>query len=108
MPPGLLPEHKAAVVLFMERVYGLSDADTFVRLLENAFLPDMRAVTLLDSVSVHDIHLNASISLLNAFRSLLKGATRCNGERHDSCAQSLHLWICPATPHPLCALPGGQ
>uniref|UniRef100_A0A5K3EZT7 EF-hand domain-containing protein n=2 Tax=Mesocestoides corti TaxID=53468 RepID=A0A5K3EZT7_MESCO len=49
MPPGLLPEHKAAVVLFMERVYGLSDADTFVRLLENAFLPDMRAVTLLDS-----------------------------------------------------------
>lgn len=51
MPPGLLPEHKAAVVLFMERVYGLSDADTFVRLLENAFLPDMRAVTLLDSAS---------------------------------------------------------
>lgn len=51
MPPGLLPEHKAAVVLFMERVYGLSDAGTFVRLLENAFLPDMRAVTLLDSVS---------------------------------------------------------
>lgn len=50
MPPGLLPEHKAAVVLFMERVYGLSDPDTFVRLLENAFLPDMRAVTLLDSV----------------------------------------------------------
>ena len=50
MPPGLLPEHKAAVVLFMERVYGLSDAGTFVRLLENAFLPDMRAVTLLDSV----------------------------------------------------------
>ncbi|VUZ49839.1 unnamed protein product, partial [Hymenolepis diminuta] len=49
MPPGLLPEHKAAVVLFMERVYGLSDPDTFVRLLENAFLPDMRAVTLLDS-----------------------------------------------------------
>ncbi|KAL5105243.1 Ryanodine receptor 2 [Taenia crassiceps] len=49
MPPGLLPEHKAAVVLFMERVYGLTDSDTFVRLLENAFLPDMRAVTLLDS-----------------------------------------------------------
>uniref|UniRef100_A0A0R3WJP3 B30.2/SPRY domain-containing protein n=1 Tax=Hydatigena taeniaeformis TaxID=6205 RepID=A0A0R3WJP3_HYDTA len=49
MPPGLLPEHKAAVVLFMERVYGLTDSGTFVRLLENAFLPDMRAVTLLDS-----------------------------------------------------------
>ncbi|VDO07677.1 unnamed protein product [Rodentolepis nana] len=49
MQARLLPEHKAAVVLFMERVYGLSDPDTFVRLLENAFLPDMRAVTLLDS-----------------------------------------------------------
>ncbi len=50
MPPGLLPEHKAAVVLFLERVYGLTESGTFVRLLENAFLPDMRAVTLLDSV----------------------------------------------------------
>eukprot|EP00108_Taenia_solium_P001407 TsM_000688100 transcript=TsM_000688100 gene=TsM_000688100 len=59
MPPGLLPEHKAAVVLFMERVYGLTDSGTFVRLLENAFLPDMRAVTLLDSVSRAESSLSA-------------------------------------------------
>lgn len=51
MPPGLLPEHKASVVLFLERVYGISDAATFLRLLENGFLPDLRAATLLDSVS---------------------------------------------------------
>lgn len=50
MPPGLLPEHKASVVLFLERVYGISDAGTFMRLLENGFLPDLRAATLLDSV----------------------------------------------------------
>ncbi|OON14644.1 hypothetical protein X801_09562 [Opisthorchis viverrini] len=49
MPPGLLPEHKASVVLFLERVYGISDAGTFLRLLENAFLPDLRAATLLDA-----------------------------------------------------------
>lgn len=52
MPPGLLPEHKASVVLFLERVYGISEASTFLRLLENAFLPDLRAATLLDSVCV--------------------------------------------------------
>ncbi|VEL17884.1 unnamed protein product [Protopolystoma xenopodis] len=51
MPPGLLPEHKASVVLFLERVYGISDAEVFTRLLENGFLPDMRATTLLDSVN---------------------------------------------------------
>ncbi|KAF7261042.1 hypothetical protein EG68_01789 [Paragonimus skrjabini miyazakii] len=54
MPPGLLPEHKASVVLFLERVYGISDATTFQRLLENGFLPDLRAATLLDSAVVPD------------------------------------------------------
>ncbi|KAA3679890.1 ryanodine receptor 2 [Paragonimus westermani] len=54
MPPGLLPDHKASVVLFLERVYGISDATTFLRLLENGFLPDLRAATLLDSAVVPD------------------------------------------------------
>lgn len=61
MPPGLLPEHKASVVLFLERVYGISDAATFLRLLENGFLPDLRAATLLDSVSfIYDSVINIS------------------------------------------------
>nr|VZI27969.1 unnamed protein product [Spirometra erinaceieuropaei] len=63
MPPGLLPEHKASVVRFMERVYGLSDADTFVRLLENAFLPDMRAVTLLDSAQTGQAASDMTLAL---------------------------------------------
>ena len=50
MPPGLLPTHKAALVLFMDRVYGVPDQETFLRILENAFLPDMRTATTLDSV----------------------------------------------------------
>ena len=50
MPPGLLPQHKAAVVLFLERVYSIEDQRTFFRLLEDCFLPDLRAATTLDQV----------------------------------------------------------
>jgi hypothetical protein len=52
---GLQPQHKAAVVLFLERVYGVQDQMTFYRLLENAFLPDLRAATTLESVCVHTV-----------------------------------------------------
>ncbi len=52
LPPGLLPEHKSAMVMFLERVYGIEDQMTFFRILENGFLPDLRASTTLDSVSV--------------------------------------------------------
>jgi len=48
---GLSPQHKAAVVLFLERVYGVQDQITFYRLLENGFLPDLRAATTLEEVS---------------------------------------------------------
>ena len=55
MPPGLLPTHKAALVLFMDRVYGVPDQETFLRILENVFLPDMRTATTLDSVGSRDL-----------------------------------------------------
>ena len=48
---GLSPQHKSAVVLFLERVYGVQDQITFYRLLENGFLPDLRAATTLEEVS---------------------------------------------------------
>jgi len=50
---GLSPQHKAAVVLFLERVYGVQDQITFYRLLENGFLPDLRAATTLEEVATH-------------------------------------------------------
>lgn len=50
LPPGLLPIHKDAVVQFLDRVYGIENQMTFFRLLEDGFLPDMRAVTMLDEV----------------------------------------------------------
>ena len=54
-PPGLQPPHKAAVVQFLERVYGIEDQMTFFRLLEDGFLPDLRAAITLEAVSVGDV-----------------------------------------------------
>ncbi|CAB0015938.1 unnamed protein product [Nesidiocoris tenuis] len=48
IPSGLIPSHKQSIVLFLERVYGIETADLFFRLLEEAFLPDLRAATMLD------------------------------------------------------------
>ncbi|XP_069170443.1 ryanodine receptor [Procambarus clarkii] len=48
IPPGLIPAHKQSVVLFLERVYGMDNVELFFRLLEDAFLPDLRAATSLD------------------------------------------------------------
>ena len=51
MPPGLQPAHKMSIILFLERVYGIPDQETFFRLIEDAFLPDIRAATILDMVN---------------------------------------------------------
>lgn len=51
MPSGLVPGHKQSIVLFLERVYGIETHGLFYRILEDAFLPDLRAATMLDRVS---------------------------------------------------------
>ncbi|CAN7995814.1 unnamed protein product [Ixodes hexagonus] len=48
LPPGLQPNHKQSIVMFLERVYGLETQEVFFRLLEDGFLPDLRAATMLD------------------------------------------------------------
>lgn len=50
MPSGLIPGNKQSIVLFLERVYGIETQDLFFRLLEEAFLPDLRCATMLDRV----------------------------------------------------------
>lgn len=50
MPSGLIPGHKQSVVMFLERVYGIETQELFFRLLEDAFLPDLRCATMLDRV----------------------------------------------------------
>lgn len=49
-PSGLIPGHKQSVVLFLERVYGIETQELFYKILEEAFLPDLRAATMLDRV----------------------------------------------------------
>jgi len=38
------------MALFLERVYGIEDRDLYFKLLEEAFLPDLRAATMLEKV----------------------------------------------------------
>lgn len=45
------PDHKASMVLFLERVYGIEDQTFLLHLLEVGFLPDLKASASLDTVS---------------------------------------------------------
>ncbi|XGW02944.1 hypothetical protein V3C99_014731 [Haemonchus contortus] len=47
--PGLLPNHKGSVLLFLDRVYGIDSQDMLFHFLEQSFLPDLRAATMMDS-----------------------------------------------------------
>jgi ryanodine receptor 2 len=57
--PGLQPSHKMSIISFLDRVYGIPDQNTFFRLIESAFLPDIRTATILDSVRFIIYLLNA-------------------------------------------------
>ncbi|XP_056284489.1 ryanodine receptor 3 [Pseudoliparis swirei] len=43
------PDHKASMVLFLERVYGIEDQSFLLQMLEVGFLPDLRACASLDT-----------------------------------------------------------
>ncbi|KAI6242082.1 Ryanodine receptor 1 [Aphelenchoides fujianensis] len=47
--PGLLPNHKQAILLFLDRVYGIDSQEMLMHFLEQSFLPDLRAATMMDS-----------------------------------------------------------
>ncbi|MEJ1284490.1 hypothetical protein NN561_015475 [Cricetulus griseus] len=49
MSAGFCPDHKAAMVLFLDRVYGIEVQDFLLHLLEVGFLPDLRAAASLDT-----------------------------------------------------------
>uniref|UniRef100_A0A672FJE4 Ryanodine receptor 3 n=1 Tax=Salarias fasciatus TaxID=181472 RepID=A0A672FJE4_SALFA len=44
------PDHKAPMVLFLDRVYGIEDQSFLLQMLEVGFLPDLRASASLDTV----------------------------------------------------------
>uniref|UniRef100_A0A671MJD1 Ryanodine receptor 3-like n=1 Tax=Sinocyclocheilus anshuiensis TaxID=1608454 RepID=A0A671MJD1_9TELE len=49
MNASFCPEHRAPMVLFLDRVYGIDDQSFLMHLLEVGFLPDLRASASLDS-----------------------------------------------------------
>uniref|UniRef100_A0A8C5AW04 Ryanodine receptor 1 n=1 Tax=Gadus morhua TaxID=8049 RepID=A0A8C5AW04_GADMO len=51
MSASFVPDHKASMVLFLDRVYGIDNQDFLLQLLEVGFLPDMRAAASLDTAS---------------------------------------------------------
>lgn len=51
------PDHKAAMVLFLDRVYGVQDQQFLLRLLEYGFLPDLQAAVNMDTVRGQTFHV---------------------------------------------------
>uniref|UniRef100_A0A8C5FWP2 Ryanodine receptor 2 n=1 Tax=Gadus morhua TaxID=8049 RepID=A0A8C5FWP2_GADMO len=76
MSAGFCPDHKAAMVLFLDRVYGIEDQNFLLHLLEVGFLPDLRAAASLDTavLSATDMALALNRYLCAAVLPLL---TKC-------------------------------
>ncbi|KAM3591914.1 uncharacterized protein V6R79_009433 [Siganus canaliculatus] len=76
MSAGFCPDHKAAMVLFLDRVYGVEDQNFLLHLLEVGFLPDLRVAASLDTValSATDMALALNRYLCSAVLPLL---TKC-------------------------------
>ncbi|XP_054615531.1 ryanodine receptor 2 isoform X15 [Dunckerocampus dactyliophorus] len=93
MSAGFCPDHKAAMVLFLDRVYGVEDQNFLLHLLEVGFLPDLRAAASLDTaaLSATDMALALNRYLCTAVLPLL---TKCaplfaGTEPHASLIDSL-------------------
>nr|XP_018669433.1 ryanodine receptor 3 [Ciona intestinalis] len=57
-----IPDHKASMVLFLERVYGVDDPKLMLRLLEVGMLPDMKAAAQLDTPLLHTTDMALSLN----------------------------------------------
>uniref|UniRef100_A0A8B9JLQ8 Ryanodine receptor 1a (skeletal) n=1 Tax=Astyanax mexicanus TaxID=7994 RepID=A0A8B9JLQ8_ASTMX len=51
MSASFVPDHKAPMVLFLDRVYSIDNQDFLLHVLEVGFLPDMRAAASLDTAA---------------------------------------------------------
>ena len=78
MPPGLLPHHKASIIMFLDRVYGIGDQHTFYRLIDEAFLPDVRVATILHAVSTSSSYDDEASSSVTCACNLLPRSINSN------------------------------
>ncbi|XP_029114127.1 ryanodine receptor 3 isoform X3 [Scleropages formosus] len=76
MSANFCPDHKAPMVLFLDRVYGIEDQSFLLHLLEVGFLPDLRASASLDTeaLSTTETALAMNRYICSAMLPLL---TRC-------------------------------
>ncbi|XP_046872563.1 ryanodine receptor 3 [Hypomesus transpacificus] len=76
MAASFCPDHKAPMVLFLDRVYGIEDQSFLLHLLEVGFLPDLRASASLDTeaLSTTEMALAMNRYIGSAMLPLL---TRC-------------------------------
>uniref|UniRef100_A0A8C0F4R5 Ryanodine receptor 3 n=1 Tax=Bubo bubo TaxID=30461 RepID=A0A8C0F4R5_BUBBB len=91
MSANFCPDHKAPMVLFLDRVYGIKDQSFLLHLLEVGFLPDLRASASLDTVSISLWTLALNRYICSAVFPLLK---RCaplfsGTEHHASLVDSM-------------------
>ncbi|XP_031434602.1 ryanodine receptor 2 isoform X2 [Clupea harengus] len=87
------PDHKAAMVLFLDRVYGIQDQKFLMRLLEVGFLPDLQAAVTMDSSDLAGTDMSLALNryLCTAVLPLL---TKCaslfgGSEAHSQLVDSL-------------------
>ncbi|XP_047459189.1 ryanodine receptor 2 isoform X2 [Mugil cephalus] len=76
------PDHKAAMVLFLDRVYGIENQSFLLHLLEVGFLPDLQAAVSLDTADLGstDMALALNRYLCTAVLPLL---TKCSALFND-------------------------
>ncbi|XP_012989669.2 ryanodine receptor 2 isoform X4 [Esox lucius] len=93
------PDHKAAMVLFLDRVYGIEDQSFLFHLLEVGFLPDLQAAASLDKKDLNSTDMalalnrylcTAVLPLLTKCSSLFSG-TEGQEPLLDSLLQSVYL-----------------
>ena len=84
-----IPDHKASVLLFLERVYGIEDLEKFMKLIELGFLGDIRSAAQLDTsnlcctdmaLALNRYLCSAVLPLITKHTELLEGTVECNRE----------------------------
>lgn len=99
MSACFVPDHKAAMLLFLERVYGITNIDFFLELIEEGFLGDIRAAAQLDTsqlcctdmaLSLNRYLSSSVLPLLDKYSNLLEDVEVSRETLLDSLLHSVY------------------
>ncbi|XP_028278418.1 ryanodine receptor 2 [Parambassis ranga] len=76
------PDHKAAMVLFLDRVYGIENQSFLLHLVEVGFLPDLQTAVSLDTVDLGSTDMALALNRYLC-TSVLPLLTKCSALFHD-------------------------